>query len=519
MQKRGFIVIIIAVLVSVFAMAVPAVDEDGDGYCPYSGTDCPAELDCNDNNPEVSPVADEIPGDSIDNDCNGIVDDACTDADMDGYNSTATANGADCGGAANTDCEDTDIYVNPGMVEICNDDKDNDCNGDADSDDTACSSATSDCNIEIDDPLWINCDAEEISTANEGDSVYMVLWGEECDSRADVMFKIYEYSDGEGALVDSVEAQEVFKNIPDEDGNPTDIHAWVAPWIATYITDDDETGPEYYFSAELAEEGGAELATESRKTDDSLLAIEPCDGCGIECTLDMGGFTGGGGVSVNTTTQCTPVVDCTGAPWGECDPSTNKRTRDLAQCTVTGEGEPECFEAAKSMYPSEKLCSSSADPDARSTGGPIECGDDICDEGEDAGTCPEDCGDIQEGGFPWLWIIIGVVAAGGVTTGIVIAYKKTKNKAAKPGEKKPEEKKDAMPFAQQKDLDAITGYIKAAKTRGYNDMQVTDALKKSGWKDEQIKYAMDKLKQPAQASAAQKPATQAQPAVSQPVKK
>ncbi|MFK7785292.1 MAG: MopE-related protein, partial [Crocinitomicaceae bacterium] len=41
-------------------------DVDGDGY--------PAIIDCDDNDPNVNPGMPEIPGDGIDNNCNGVID-------------------------------------------------------------------------------------------------------------------------------------------------------------------------------------------------------------------------------------------------------------------------------------------------------------------------------------------------------------------------------------------------------------------------------------------------------------
>jgi hypothetical protein len=57
---------------------------------------------------------------------------SCTDADGDGY----AAEGGDCGA---TDCNDNNSAVNPGAVEVCSDNIDNDCDGKVDCADSNCS--------------------------------------------------------------------------------------------------------------------------------------------------------------------------------------------------------------------------------------------------------------------------------------------------------------------------------------------------------------------------------------------
>ncbi len=95
------------------------VDLDGDGFTVEQG-------DFNDLNPSIYPGAPEICGDGIDQDCDGsdLVcagdddDDEPVDLDGDGYDSTV-------------DCNDDNANVYPGAEEIC-DGIDNNCNGQID---------------------------------------------------------------------------------------------------------------------------------------------------------------------------------------------------------------------------------------------------------------------------------------------------------------------------------------------------------------------------------------------------
>jgi len=57
---------------------IPCTDADGDGY----GEGCTAGTDCDDNNSAVNPGAAEVCDDSIDNDCDGAIDDADTDCEV-----------------------------------------------------------------------------------------------------------------------------------------------------------------------------------------------------------------------------------------------------------------------------------------------------------------------------------------------------------------------------------------------------------------------------------------------------
>jgi HYR domain/Secretion system C-terminal sorting domain/SprB repeat/Putative metal-binding motif/Fibronectin type III domain len=101
----------------------------GGGYSWTAG-------DCNDNNAAISTVGTEI-CDGIDNDCDGNVDEGVgttyyADADGDTYGDPASSLYA-CSQPAgyvtsNTDCNDFDAAIAPGIADLCNG-IDNDCNG------------------------------------------------------------------------------------------------------------------------------------------------------------------------------------------------------------------------------------------------------------------------------------------------------------------------------------------------------------------------------------------------------
>ena len=49
-------------------------------------------------------------------------------------------------------------------------------------------------------------------------------------------------------------------------------------------------------------------------------------------------------------------------------------------------------------------------------------------------------------------------------------------------------------FKNKNDLYNIVNYVKNAKAKGKTNKEVLEALKKSGWSAEQIKYVMKKVK-------------------------
>lgn len=115
--------------------SVGAVDVDGDGVLACD--------DCDDGDPAIYPGATEV-CDTVDNDCNGAVDDGAADAtpwyadtDGDSYGDP-TSSVQECSPPAGfvadaQDCDDANVLVNPGAAELC-DTLDNDCDGAIDDD-------------------------------------------------------------------------------------------------------------------------------------------------------------------------------------------------------------------------------------------------------------------------------------------------------------------------------------------------------------------------------------------------
>ncbi|MDB4277997.1 MopE-related protein [Deltaproteobacteria bacterium] len=89
-------------------VGLPTEDDDNDGFTEDDG-------DCDDSQPAINPLATDLVGDTIDQNCDGIDG---TDADGDAHASLLS--GGD-------DCDDTDNYTFPGAVEIWYDGKAQGC--------------------------------------------------------------------------------------------------------------------------------------------------------------------------------------------------------------------------------------------------------------------------------------------------------------------------------------------------------------------------------------------------------
>ena len=105
-------------------------DADNDGYNRFDSVG--RVVDCNDDDPDVHPGATEIDN-GVDDDCDGEVDEGFEDDNVpgDGDGDGFPANPDDIEETV-YDCDDTDDQIYPGAPEVCGDDVDNDCDGEVD---------------------------------------------------------------------------------------------------------------------------------------------------------------------------------------------------------------------------------------------------------------------------------------------------------------------------------------------------------------------------------------------------
>ncbi len=211
-MKRTLIVLVApAMLLMGMDCCDPEYDQDGDGY--------PCKADCDDNDPDIHPDAEEI-CDGVDNNCNDEVDEGLElvkwflDADGDGYgteDATMTACSQPDGFVPQAgDCNDTSPEVNPGAEEVCNN-TDDDCDGQVDEG--------------VMSPFFLDADSDgfgdpavpvEACSAPEG----YVIDDSDCDdTHAAINPDATEVCDGMDndcdALVDDTEAQGIyFTSVP-----------------------------------------------------------------------------------------------------------------------------------------------------------------------------------------------------------------------------------------------------------------------------------------------------------------
>jgi hypothetical protein len=156
-------------------------DSDGDGQNGMTPT-CAAGTDCDDRDSSIYKGAVEVCGDNRDNDCVGgdqVCVRNCTDQDGDRYGE---------GECLGRDCDDSDANINPGKAEICGNGKDDDCAGgdamcpvnctDNDGDGYGVMGSTDCAKMEVD------CD-DTTNTINPGATEVCNMKDDNCDNNED----------------------------------------------------------------------------------------------------------------------------------------------------------------------------------------------------------------------------------------------------------------------------------------------------------------------------------------------
>ncbi len=131
------------------------VDLDGDGYgnetvtvmaCEQPENYASNKWDCNENDPNIHPDAEEI-CDTLDNDCDGEIDEASAidapawfvDLDGDGFgddrSEVRSCEALEERVLDGGDCDDANPFVNPAATEVCDEPIDEDCDGEIDEED------------------------------------------------------------------------------------------------------------------------------------------------------------------------------------------------------------------------------------------------------------------------------------------------------------------------------------------------------------------------------------------------
>jgi len=278
--------------------ATPDDDLDGDG----AGL---AE-DCDDEDPDRTPGATEV-CDGKDNDCNGHVDDAVgdlfyADEDTDGYGdpdaSVQSCQGATGYVADDTDCDDTDPEVNPGMAEVCNG-LDDDCDLLIDDEDP-----------DLSDPGTWYRDGDEDGFGDDALTVAA------CEVPEGYTEDAGDCDDSDAAV--NPDAEETCNGVDDDCDGLTDGEDDSVTGLTTWWLDGDgdgHGGSAYSVEDCDAPEGFAETADDCDDGDAATFpgANEACDGVDNDCDTE---------VDENATDAGAWYADTDGDGYGDPDAST-----------------------------------------------------------------------------------------------------------------------------------------------------------------------------------------------------
>ncbi|MEC8381074.1 MAG: MopE-related protein [Myxococcota bacterium] len=341
-------------------------DKDSDGYGAdaYDALSCDrpegyVEVagDCDDEDPEVNPNAPEV-CDTKDNDCDGYIDDMDSlwvsgsdnifygDGDGDGFGNSGTvieACSAPAGMVSNyLDCDDSNRYVNPNAIEVC-DGVDNDCNNltDDQDPDVELSTGTKAFN-DSDGDGYGNADVSQffcdISTGWVEDNT-------DCDdSNSELNPGMTEYCDGIdnncNSIVDSdaVDQNDLYLDSDSDGYGDPNTSITICGFQSGYVLDNTDCND----SVALQYLGATEICDGIDNNCDGVLPFDEIDGDGdgyVRCHIDSSGWTG---------TEITGGDDC-----NDGDPSATPADLDGdGYSTCTGDcddGNPTIFSTATEL--------------------------------------------------------------------------------------------------------------------------------------------------------------------------
>ena len=250
------------------------------------------------------------------------------------------------------DCADDDETVYPGASDVCDDGLDNDCNLEIDDGcgeettnvTTTTENATASCLQEgTAYNYWVDSVSYAlINSVGDGDSPYMLGYGDGTCSTTSIMFYVYSVTyDGmayyTGELVDTVSG--TLDNYPEEG-----LDEGYALWTATWSGEDTY----YYFIS---------VVGTSAEASDTLMVCEDAASCsGISVTVADAAdyvllYTGEAtGTEENVPEDC--EWDCSNVEWSNCEDGLS--TKDLEECQVIPEDETCWIE--ENLPESEKGC-------------------------------------------------------------------------------------------------------------------------------------------------------------------
>ncbi len=398
-------------------------DADGDGYGDQESAGellCEASdsypvsdhSDCDDNDERINPGQTEICDEAdVDEDCSGAADDAdpdvdpssqtswYADGDGDGYGDPATKTTA-CEQPSGTvtddsDCDDGDAEVNPGAVEICDEDEtDEDCSGYADDA----------------DPYTLSTSMTLYYPDTDGDG-----YGDEdssgnlqCDASASM--RVTEHSDcddgdsgvnpGETEICDVLDTDEDCDGLADDDDPDVDSSS-MSTW---YPDDDDDTYGDEDSAGSLQCDADARYeADEAGDCDDDDANVNPgetevCDDDDVD--EDCDGLVNEDDSDVTDTLTLYPDQDRDG--YGDMDnpvESCDSLFGYLEDGTDCDDGDAEVHpDAEETWYDgTDQDCDGASDYDADGDGyDSDEFDGEDCDD-EDATVSPDGTDDTEDG--------------------------------------------------------------------------------------------------------------------------